>query len=188
MAIDEKKEIIFKASDMFGDKTLASIFTSNVENDDLAWYVDYYIQDPWKYKIQYLAETPHSTIRITNENKTDRNPNDPWKVNEFIEWFTKPDGETHSMVAIFSTSEEKFGIAYQPEKVFAFGSRALSLPSGSLWTEYMEDGIYGPLKSSMSKGYKLVAIIADPTLGTLKNYGLHEDYILSLSYLLETLS
>jgi hypothetical protein len=127
---------------------------------------------------------------MTNENKEQRDPNDiegsQWEGGDVAEWFgkTKPQ---HTWVAVFiHDTGEVFGIHVEANRVFPFGARALSLPVENLWTEYVEHGIYGPLKVClMGKSAKLIAIVADARFATLETYGLTQDYMLTLAAVLD---
>jgi hypothetical protein len=176
------------------DKSLTDIFAHEVENPKMAWYVDYYTEDPGRYRVRYLAVSPRHTILMTNENKDERDPADlqgsQWEAGDVAEWFTV-DGSTveHRWCFIFRhTSGEVYGIHVEKFRVFAFGPASLSLSTSNLWEEYVEHGILGPLRSCAGvQESKLHGIIEDPDVyGHLSKTGLLVDYLSALAALLDS--
>ena len=74
---------------------------TELANDRMAWYVDYFTEDPEQFEVRLIATEPNTgiEIRMTNENKEQRDPNDPengqWGAGDVAEWFKKdvPGGE-----------------------------------------------------------------------------------------------
>jgi hypothetical protein len=185
-------ESVWAGDQDFNGKKLSQIFEQEVRNDKIAWYVDYFTQDAAQFNVRFLAgdDGDPKRVMMTNENKEQRDPNDiagsQWEGDDVAEWFgkTKPQ---HTWILIFThDTGEVFGIHAEANRVFPFGARALSLPVENLWKEYVEHGIYGPLKACLSvKNAKLVAIVADSKFETLNGYGLAQDYMLTLAAVLD---
>jgi hypothetical protein len=185
-------ENVWAGDAVFNGKKLTTIFEQEVRNDKIAWYVDYFTQDAAQFNVRFLAgdDDDDGRVMMTNENKEGRDKNDvegsQWAGPDVAEWFgkTKPQ---HTWIVIFThDSGEVFGIHVEANRVFPFGARALSLPVENLWNEYVENGIYGPLKACLSaKNAKLVAIVADAKFATLEGYGLTQDYMLTLAAVLD---
>lgn len=188
------KEQWHKGTDKYEEgKTLTDIFAHEVENPKMAWYVDYYTEDPGRYRVRYLAVGPTNTILMTNENKDERDPADlassQWEAGDVAEWFT-PDGSTvqHRWAFIFQhSSGEVYGIHCEKFRIFAFGPASLSLPTSNLWEEYVEHGILGPVKACAKvEESKLFGIIEDPDVqGQLVKSGLLVEYLGALATLLD---
>jgi hypothetical protein len=189
------KEQFHKGTDKYEeDKTLTDIFAHEVENQKMAWYVDYYTEDPGRYRVRYLAVSPRHTILMTNENKDERDPADlqgsQWEAGDVAEWFTV-DGSTveHRWCFIFqhTTSGEVYGIHVEKYRVFAFGPASLSLSTGNLWEEYVEHGILGAIRACVGmKDSRLVGIVEDPDVqGQLAKSGLMVDYLSALAAVLD---
>jgi hypothetical protein len=176
------------------DKPLTEIFSHEVENPKMAWYVDYYTEDPGRYRVRHLAVNPTNTILMTNENKDERDPADlqasQWDAEDVAEWFTV-DGSTveHRWCFIFqhTTSSEVYGIHVEKYRVFAFGPASLSLSTGNLWEEYVEHGILGAIRACVGmKDSRLVGIVEDPDVqGQLAKSGLMVDYLSALAAVLD---
>lgn len=173
--------------------TLTDIFAHEVENPKLAWYVDYYTEDPERYRVRYLASSTRETIYMTNENKDERDPADleasQWGGGDVAEWFSK-DGSNieHRWLFLFRhTSGELYGIHVEKFRVFAFGPASLSLPTSNLWEEYVEHGILGPVKSCTSIAEsKLFGIVEDADIhGQLEKSGMLVDYLSALASVLD---
>jgi hypothetical protein len=185
-------ENIWPGDQEFNGKKLSQIFEQEVRNDKIAWYVDYFTQDAAQFNVRFLAGADDDPKRVmmTNENKEQRDPNDiegsQWEGKDVAEWFGKAKPQ-HIWCVIFThDTGEVFGIHVESNRVFPFGARALSLPVENLWKEYVEHGIYGPLKACLAgKNAKLVAIVADSRFATLETYGLTQDYMLTLAAILD---
>lgn len=174
-------------------KTLTEIFAHEVENPKMAWYVDYYTEDPGRYRVRYLATSPTNTILMTNENKEERDPADlassQWEAGDVAEWFRR-DGSLveHRWCFLFQhSSGEVYGIHCESNRVFAFGPNSLSLPTSNLWEEYVEHGILGALRSCAGiSESKLYGIVEDPDVqGQLVKSGLLVEYLSALAALLD---
>jgi hypothetical protein len=189
------KEVFHKGTAKYEEgKPLTEIFAHEVENPKMAWYVDYYTEDPGRYRVRYLAVSPTNTILMTNENKDERDPADldasQWSAGDVAEWFTA-DGSTveHRWCMIFQhTSGEVYGIHVEKFRVFAFGPASLSLSTGNLWDEYVENGILGPLRACAGiTESKLVGIVEDPNVhGQLEKSGLLVEYLSALASVLDS--
>jgi hypothetical protein len=184
------EEVIWKASRSFDNGTLAAAFDREIQNEHIAWYVDYYTEDPANFGVKYLVPGLH----MTNENKEHRDSADKegtqWDGPDVCEWFeSKSDpGARHTWVFLLKTADDAavYGIHCAAEHVFAFGPQSLSLPSTNLWEEYIEHGIRGPLKAILPvKDMKLVAIIENPRWGTLTQFGLSQEWMLTRAALLD---
>ena len=196
MATEKRpKEQWHKGTDKYEEeaKTLTDIFAHEVENPKMAWYVDYYTEDPGRYRVRYLAVSARNTIFMTNENKDERDPADlessQWGGADVAEWFS-PDGSNveHRWVFLFQhASGEVYGIHTEANRVFAFGPASLSLPMVNLWEEYVEHGILGPVQAcSKIQESKLFGIIEDPDVqGQLVKSGLLQEYLSALAALLD---
>jgi len=182
-------EYVWPGDQVFNGKRLDKIFDTEIDNDKIAWYVDYFTEDAQQYNVRYLAEEGNEKVMMTNENKEQRDPNDlansQWSGDDVAEWFGR-ERPQHTWAFIFAHgSGEIFGLHVQAHRVFPFGSRALSLPVTNLWDEYTEHGIHGPLKCLSTSSVKLVAIVADPKFATVDGYGLGQDYVLALATILD---
>lgn len=194
-----QKEVVYLGSRKFNDgKPLAEIFASELSNERMAWYVDYFTEDPEQFEVRLLATEPNTgvEIRMTNENKEQRDPNDPengqWGGEDVAEWFKKdvPGGEKieHRWIRSFtSDTGEVWGLHVESRRIFCFGPNALSLPTENLWDLYVEEGIAGPLKASLAfRQSKLHSIVTDPDVyGTLDKIGLVQEYMLALAGMLD---
>lgn len=174
-------------------ETLTDIFAHEVENPKMAWYVDYYTEDPARYQVRYLAVSPRATVFMTNENKDERDPSDlegsQWGGSDVAEWFSR-DGSNveHRWVLIFQhASGEVYGLHVEANRVFAFGPASLNLPTNNLWEEYVEHGILGPVQAvAKLQESKLYGIIEDPDVGgQLTKSGLVIEYMTALAVLLD---
>lgn len=174
-------------------KTLTDIFAHEVENQKMAWYVDYYTEDPGRYRVRYLAVSPTNTVLMTNENKDERDPADlessQWGGSDVAEWFCRDGSKVeHRWVFLFQhSSGEVYGIHCEANRVFAFGPASLSLPISNMWEEYVEHGILGPLKAcSKVEESKLFGIIEDPDVhGQLVASGMLVEYLTALATILD---
>ncbi len=187
MANSEK---VWAGDKIFNGKRLDKIFEQEIDNDKIAWYVDYFTEDAQQYNVRYLAEDGNERVMMTNENKEQRDPNDlansQWTGDDVAEWFRSGKTSTHTWAFIFAHGTgEVYGLHVQPYRVFPFGSRALSLPVTNLWDDYTEHGIHGPLTCLSLGQAKLVAIVADPEYATLDGYGLGQDYVLALAAIID---
>lgn len=189
------KEQFHKGTDKYADsKSLTEIFSHDVENQKVAWYVDYYTEDPGRYRVRYLAVSPTNKILMTNENKDERDPADPestqWESADVAEWFSVEGSPIeHRWVFLFQhTSGELYGIHCEANRVFAFGPASLSLPTSNLWEEYVEHGILGAIRGcTQFSDSTLYGIIEDPNVrGQLEKSGLLVEYLSALAALLDT--
>jgi hypothetical protein len=188
-----QKEIVFKGSRPFNDgKALKDIFSSEVGNDRMAWYVDYFLEDPSKFQVRFLAEDSNGvTVRMTNENKEQRDPNDQWGANDVSRWFQQEipgsDSIEHRWIILFSSPVgEIWGLHLEANRVFLFGPNALSLPTENLWEDYVENGISGPIKASNHSQSVFLSLVIDPDLfGALDKENVLQDYMIALAGILD---
>ena len=188
------KEIVYKGATKCDDEDndLAIIFSREIKNERVAWYVDYFTEDAEQFNVRYLVKSP-VRLMMTNENIDQRDPADKdgsqWNSKDVAEWFGAEDGQhgKHTWVFIFQhEAGETFGIHCEAERVFAFGPRALSIGFANMWSEYVENGIRGPLHAcTLGKDAQLVAIVDQPRWETLNQYGLQQDYMLHLAAVLD---
>ncbi len=189
------KEQWHKGTDKYEDdpKSLTDIFAHEVENPKMAWYVDYYTEDPGRYRVRYLAVSARNTIFMTNENKDERDPADldasQWGEGDVAEWFTA-DGSTveHRWCFLFQhNAGEVYGIHVEKFRVFAFGPACLSLSTSNLWEDYVEHGILGPLRACAGiDESSLLGIVEDPNVyGQLEKDGLQVEYLSALAAILD---
>lgn len=181
------REIVFRGDKSYDGHRLSEIWDREVKNEKIAWYVDHFTEDAEQFGVRYLIPD----LRMTNENKDQRDPNDKegsqWGSDDVAEWFGKDDIlHTYTFVFQIPDISEVFGIHCEPRRVFPFGPRALSLPVANLWDEYIEHGVNGPLKACMvTDNSKLVAIVQNPTWATIEKYGLGQDFMLTLAGILD---
>ncbi len=194
-----QKEQLYLGTRNFNDgKALADIFATELSNDRMAWYVDYFTEDPEQFEVRLIATEPSTgiEIRMTNENKEQRDPNDAengqWGGGDVAEWFktTAPGGEKveHRWILTFtSDTGEVWGLHVEANRIFCFGPNALSLPNENLWDLYVEEGIAGPLKASLAfRTSRLQAMVMDPDIfGHLDKVGLVQEYMLALAGMLD---
>ena len=194
-----KKEVTYLGTRKFNEgKSLHKILLEELANDRMAWYVDYFTDDPETFEVRYIATEPNTGVEIlmTNENKNQRDAADPengqWGPKDVAEWFKQevPNGDKieHRWIMSFtSDTGEVWGLHIEAYRIFCFGPNVLSLPSENLWDSYVEDGIAGPLKASLEfKKSKLHAIVINPDVfGTLSKIGLVQDYMLALAQMLD---
>jgi hypothetical protein len=167
------------------------LFEREVANEKIAWYIDYFTEDAERFSVRYIAKKGESVVKMTNENKFDRDAADPegtqWGPEDVTEWF-KVDGKENRWLFLFThNSGELFGIHCEPNRVFAFGPSSLSLPMSNLWDEYVEDGIRGPMRAcSAIELSKLQAISVNPDVfGHLAKVDLVHDYMCALAVILD---
>jgi hypothetical protein len=189
-------EIVHVGSTVFkSGKSLSEIFSHEIKNDKMAWYIDYYTQNAEHYRVRYLATEAVNghAIMMTNENKEARDPSDPeggqWLGSDVAPWFKKDGSDSqHRWVFLFEhVSGETYGVHCEANRVFLFGPASLSLPTSNLWDEYVEHGIYGPIRSAAEFDQsQLESIIIDPDVhGSLEKKGLLIEYTNALASLLD---
>ena len=168
-------------------RKLQDIFPQEVFNDRVAWYIDYFTEDGGDYSVRYLVEdneTVDNTIYLTNENKETRDPNEPWTSDDVIPWFEKNGEQLTTWEFLFTHKQirESFGIHFEPNLIFAYGSRGLLLGEDNMWLRYIEDGILGPIKlCGDPKSFNLDAIAINPSIKWLENNNLLGEYLLGLA-------
>jgi hypothetical protein len=188
----EKRETVHLGETKFQENlALNVLFAREVGNAKIAWYIDYYTEDAERFSVRYIAKLGELVVKMTNENKFDRDAADPegtqWGPEDVTEWF-KSDGKENCWLFFFQhNSGEVFGIHCEPNRVFAFGPSSLSLPMSNLWGEYVEDGIRGPIRAcSAVDESKLQAISINPDVfGHLKKVDLVHDYMCALAAILD---
>jgi len=187
------KEVVFGGTEQFNEnKTLAEIWKAEVNNNAIAWYIDYYTEDPETFQVRILAEGNGRTVRMTNENKADRDADEglKWGGVDVKDWFIE-DGSDHAHhwdLIFRHASGEEMGIHVEPFRVFAFGPASLSLPLTNMWDAYIEDGILGPVKGTAGfDEMSLLAIAVDSDLygGQLQAHNLVSHYMVGLASILD---
>jgi len=187
------KEIVYEGSRTFGSKRLAEIWANEVGNDRMAWYVDYFLEEPAQFQVRLLAEddATGTVIRATNENKEQRDPNDPensqWGSEDVGRWFIHelPNGNAveHRWVLLFTSPQgEVWGIHIERNLIFCFGPDSLSLPAENLWDIYVEHGLAGPMMASNNRNSKLLAFIDQPDVfGFIEREDVLQHYMVALA-------
>lgn len=182
------REFVHKGHTKYDEDTLSTLFFREIRNERMAWYIDYFTEDPEQFGVRYLAEGANDRVWMTNEKKDKRDPNDCWGSNDVITWFSQ-DNTEHRWMFFFRTSQgDLWGLHVEANLVFAFGPDGLSLPAANLWDEYVTDGILGPLRMTGFDGDKqaLEAIVVDPDLhGELDKFALLDKWLFALAGILD---
>lgn len=116
--------------------TLDDVFQREVfENKHLAWYVDFFTENPHMYDVRYLCDNPH--INVTDENIEHRDGDDIWGSEDVARWF-RDDAGVYRMVIRFQTKD---GEAH----TLSLSPATADLDGNDFWDRYVVLGIRGAL-------------------------------------------
>ncbi len=131
--------------DVFADENskvaLSELFLREVvENTTLAWYVDYFTEDPAMFRIFYLSVEPR--LMWTNEVLEQRDPEDPastmWSHEDVARWFFATDEkEEYAHTVKFTAGGDRHELVLR--------SKACTLDGADVTAAYCDQGVRGAM-------------------------------------------